>query len=245
MKIYRLGIHTKDIVFNNHGDNSKKNNISIYDKTKLSNTKSFIDEYKSSDWELAKKSNNDYEYIYTSSKFEKNVCAIQPVSRAYFKLHEILIDIPNLIEDNMYCACLAEGPGGFIHCLNDFKSINIKKIFGITLISEDKLIPYWNTHILNHKLNHIIKGNDSSGDIYKKNIVNDLISEIDGRSCHLVTADGGFDYTNNYNTQENISYKLFTFNEKCCLSWDDLRWISSEITQVISQRLKSRSHSCK
>ena len=209
MKIYRLGIHNKEIIFNESTDNSNKNNTTIYEKDKLTNKKTEIDKYKSSDWELAKKSNNDYEYIYTSSKFEKNVCIIQPVSRSYFKLHEILIDIPNLIENNMFCACIAEGPGGFIHCLNDFKSKDIQKIFGITLISEDKTIPYWNSHIINHKLTHIIKGRDGSGDIYKKEIVDDLISEVGDNYCHLVTADGGFDYTNNYNTQENISYKLF------------------------------------
>ena len=46
----------------------------------------------------------------------------------------MIIDF-QLIDTDIFCASLAEGPGGFIHCLNDFmiqKDITIHKCYGIT-----------------------------------------------------------------------------------------------------------------
>ena len=39
-----------------------------------------------------KKFNNIFEYIYTSSNSNKNICSIIPISRSYFKLLEILYE---------------------------------------------------------------------------------------------------------------------------------------------------------
>ena len=67
----------------------------------------------------------------------------------------------HLLVNNSYCACLAEGPGGFIHCINNYSNendININGVFGITLISNDKSIPYWNQIITNNKVNNISNG---------------------------------------------------------------------------------------
>ena len=117
----------------------------------------------------------------------------------------------HLLQNNIFCACLAEGPGGFIHCLNNYSkdyNIYIKRIFGITLISKDKSIPYWNQLIVNNRMNHILNGADGSGNLYNFENANDFIKKINLNYCHLVTADGGFDYSGNYNSQEDNSYKL-------------------------------------
>ena len=209
MKIYRLGIHDKKLNLLNY---IKNDSISPAIKSDLIKEKSKIDKCKASDWEISKKTSNEYEYIYTSSRNEKNICSIQPVSRSYFKLYQMIKDLPHLLQNNIYCACLAEGPGGFIHCLNDLhkkKDFNILNIYGVTLISKDKSIPYWNSMILNNKLNIINRGIDGTGDIYKKENVDHLINQIGKNHCYLVTADGGFDYSKDYNTQEEISYRLF------------------------------------
>lgn len=207
MKIYRLGVHDKTLIFSENEENP-----SIYTrKEELLKNKCKIDDFDNHKWEISKKNNNEYEYIYTSSKRNQNICNIVPVSRSYFKLHEMIIDF-QLLQNNIYCACLAEGPGGFIHCLNDhirnYKH-NIKNIYGITLIEKkDKKIPYWNQNIINNRNNIILSGKDNTGDLYKYENVMDFVEKINNNYCHLVTADGGFDYSKDYNSQEQSSYKL-------------------------------------
>ena len=149
---------------------------------------------------------NPYEFIYTSSKKDKNICSIVPTSRSYFKLHEIIKEL-NLLKNNIYCACIAEGPGGFINCLNNNRH-KINCIYGITLISEDPSIPYWNQSILLNKQNYISSGKDKTGNIYTLENTKCFINEIGKNKCHLVTGDGGFDYSTDYNSQEINSYKL-------------------------------------
>ena len=206
MKLYRLGIHDKTFEFS-----EKNENVTVYkDKQTLMDIKCKIDSCEAKKWEDIKKKFNLYEYIYTSSKQINNICNIIPVSRSYFKLHE-MIKNNHLLQDNIFCACLAEGPGGFIHCLNNYSknyNIYIKRIFGITLISKDKTIPYWNQLIVNNRMNHILNGSDGSGNLYNFENANDFIKKINLNYCHLVTADGGFDYSGNYNSQEDNSYKL-------------------------------------
>jgi len=206
MKNYDIGVHTKSFFFE---ENSK--NTTIYEnKEKLSEIKGRIDDCDSKKWEDAKKKLNPYEFIYTSSKQSSNICKILPISRSYFKLHEIIRNNDLLINDGYY-SCIAEGPGGFIHCINQlskYENKNIKNVFGITLISSDKTIPYWNQSIINNPKNQIINGEDDTGNIYDYKNVQFFIKNINYNFCHLVTADGGFDYSEDYNSQEISSYKL-------------------------------------
>jgi hypothetical protein len=174
-------------------------------KEELMNVKCEIDKIPSKKWEKAKKKVNKYEYIYTSSRRNRNVCSILPVSRSYFKIYEILKDIIRLDNEGV-SGCIAEGPGGFIHCINDTTNITVH---GITLISKtDKNIPFWNQNIINNEKNILCYGNDNTGDIYKLDNTQDFISSFGGDLCNLVTADGGFDYSGDYNSQESDSYKL-------------------------------------
>ena len=81
------------------------------------------------------------------------MCVVVPISRSYFKILEILYKF-NIFYDNCYISCIAEGPGGFIQCLHDTyskKKLNIHSICGITLISDDKRVPYWNTLVTQNK----------------------------------------------------------------------------------------------
>ena len=80
MKLYRLGDHTKEIkVVEKQSVYEDKN------KLRLMETKTEIDNCPMKLWEKSKKQHNEYEYIYTSSKKDLNVCSISPVSRSYFK----------------------------------------------------------------------------------------------------------------------------------------------------------------
>lgn len=189
--------------------NKEKNKIdAIYDKnSKL--------------WDDLKKFSNEYEFVYTSSYGSfKNISNIYPISRSYFKLWEILhdFDLINIKNDEFFISChLAEGPGGFIECLykyiikyitDNFRNI---KIYGSTLLSDNSSIPKWKLKkniqehfnlILNYSL-------DDSGDLYDINEVNKLITKIGKHNCNLITADGGFDFSNNYNHQEKDFMNLF------------------------------------
>ena len=203
MKIYSL-CNKHDKIFK---VTDNYNVLSPRQKDKLLNVKCRIDTVPTKEWEISKKVLNQYEYIYTSSRTNKNICGIIPVSRSYFKLYEILKDTIGIPSEGK-AGCIAEGPGGFIHCLNDHSNIIIH---GITLISRiDRKITYWNLQIINNERNFLSYGIDGTGDIYKIENAEKYINETikDKVFCDLVTADGGFDYSKDYNLQESASYQL-------------------------------------
>jgi cap1 methyltransferase len=199
MKSYQL-IYNNDLflkIINN------TENICIDNKllNNLYKNKCKIDKVDINKWEKYKKLHNDYEYIYTSSNKSKNIADIIPISRSYFKLHEIIKDFN--IENLDYCSCIAEGPGGFINCL--LNKNNCMLIYGITLLSNDKKIPFWSTRLFNNP-RVLLNKYKNTGDIYLKKTSDDFIKRV--KKSILVTADGGFDYSNDFNKQELMSYKL-------------------------------------
>tara|TARA_B110000285_G_scaffold213298_1_gene257503 strand:- start:667 stop:1728 length:1062 start_codon:yes stop_codon:yes gene_type:complete len=159
-------------------------------------------------WNNIKKIIHEYEYVYTSSNMKYNVSSIVPISRSYFKLTEIINHhkIFN-ISTQINCLSLAEAPGGFIQSLLNYKS-QINKIYATSLLSEDKSVPYWNRKIINHKLIEFVYGTTNNGDLQDINNLLSLIGLLKNKKIYLITADGGFDYTNDYNKQERMSLSL-------------------------------------
>ena len=153
-------------------------------------------------------------YVSNRNKYF-NVANYQPISRAYFKLWEILYDI-NFRSGvkNINTTHIAEGPGGFIeatinYCLKN--NINLNKIEAITLIEDkDVNIPFWNIGQKMIKDNdiQIHYGKDNTGNIYHIENIIDFVIKVGKNSCDLVTADGGIDYSTNYNKQEQMTYRL-------------------------------------
>ena len=89
---------------------------------------------------MFKKFNNLYEYIY-SGKNKNNICKIiNPISRSYFKLHEICID--NNINLTGNILCLAEAPGGFIKNIIDHLDIRV------TLAASNFAVSQFNNSVL-------------------------------------------------------------------------------------------------
>ena len=117
---------------------------------KLILCKNKIDDIKNTkDWDKAKKLCNDYELIYTPNKNNKSnsISIYEPISRSYFKLWEIITYF-KLLDNNqkLRCAGIAEGPGGFIECIVNYRNkyFSIKDdIYAITLIDDNKDIPSW------------------------------------------------------------------------------------------------------
>ena len=204
MKIYTLPLTTFELKKNEFINGILNNEL--YEKIKSKKTE--IDEVRES-WDKAKKISNDYEYIYTSSNFKKNISNIIPVSRSFFKLREIIYDFH--LDVRGVSSCVAEAPGGFIQSLLKHSvdnNISINKIYGITLVSDDKDIPFWNPTIFKNENVIISNGHDDTGDLYKLHNVISFIKICGKGTCQLVTADGGFDYTSDFE-QELSSYKLF------------------------------------
>ena len=158
-----------------------------------------------SNWDDMKKYTNKYEHMLYPRFFCNRK---RPLSRSYFKLWEILHEFKIFTERSSckYKTChIAEGPGGFIECICDyFKKYNIsnESIYGITLKSSDKKIPYWKlSKQLLDKFN-INLFTEWNGDIYNMDVMLKFIEYVSPDSCDFVTADGGFDFSNDFNNQE-------------------------------------------
>ena len=192
-----------------------KNNIIIFKKYNdiISNKKKEIDnESIQKYWDKMKKIGNPYELIYTSyNKKRKNdsISLYSPISRSYFKLWEIYYTY-NLFENqkkNINFVHLAEGPGGFMEASINYCKLN--KItnctyWGITLAPTDEFVPDWNKLKKNFTKdkNCFIE----YGDLYQYEDVKKFINKT--KKCHIVTADGGFDYSSDFNGQELNSCRI-------------------------------------
>ena len=170
-------------------------------------------------WDQFKKLTNEYEYIFsrndisnTSSK--QSVIKRKPLSRSYFKMWEILHDFKMLSSVPIVTAHLAEGPGGFIESLCDFArkyNLEFEKIYGITLLSTEKKVPNWKLGQLLIKDFPIVVNeiNQNTGDLYSIENIDMFVETIGVNKCSFVTADGGFDFSKDFNNQETTFYRLF------------------------------------
>ena len=167
----------------------------------LSETKALIDVCPK-EWEVCKKMIHLHEYVYSSSYQRKNICSFIPVSRSYFKMKEMLREYIREIDS---CVCLAEAPGGFIQCLLE---IDVPKIYGITLVSEDQRVPFWNRQLVRNDRFEDYRGIHDTGDLNNFTNVLSIIKKFGRQSVDLITGDGGFDNSNDYNHQEVNSLSL-------------------------------------
>ncbi len=178
-------------------------------------------------WDDYKKITNNFEYVYLSwnKRSSRSVCNYSPLSRSYFKMIEmwkmINIDkeLESLIErdEGFYSAHGAEGPGGFIEgCVNMCKKkrIDFEGASAITLFSEDKTVPGWKkatTFLRNNENVHISYGKDETGNLMNIENIDFFCKKMKddfGKKAHLYTADGGFDFSDNYSAQEKTVFKL-------------------------------------
>jgi len=171
-------------------------------------------------WELVKKMVNPYEIVYTheDKQFHASISLIKPLSRSYFKMIEMMyvlqfFDHLPKQQAKIRTAHVAEGPGGFIQALIQLCERNkriLQTAVAMTLKPVNPCVPGWkraaaflhrNPQVLIHH------GEDGTGDIYKlenqKSFVNTCKTGI-----ALFTADGGFDFSINYDVQEERVFHL-------------------------------------
>ena len=187
------------------------NSLSYY----LYDIKKKIDKHEY-DWDVCKKYTNPYEYIHTSVPAKNKCIAMyKPLSRSYFKMIEIM-NIFNLKGDSRPIKSfhLAEGPGGFIEALAHLRNCHHDSYVGMTILDDknDHNIPGWKktAQFLRENPNvYIEAGQDKTGNILSMaNLVG--VKEKYGSSMDLITADGGFDFSLDFNSQEiNITKLLF------------------------------------
>jgi len=183
-------------------------------------------------WDVFKKYTNKFEYIHSNIPNKKIcVSKYIPISRSYFKMVELInefkfgLDTPNRI--NTFH--LAEGPGGFIEAVINYRAniafsqsmtksstfvqrqnSNDKDIYiGMTLLTSLNKTnadspPNWKKiqSFLKNNENIIIeKGVDKTGNILSlTNLIG--INEKYGNTMDFITADGGFDFSTDFNNQE-------------------------------------------
>ena len=172
-------------------------------------------------WDIYKRYTNPYEYIHTSVPDKKRcVSKYKPLSRSYFKMIEITQYFRLL--DRYYAKDigsirsfhLAEGPGGFIEALAHLRSNNQDEYIGMTMLNDqtDPNIPGWkkSTQFLKENTNvKIENGKDGTGNILSIENFDHCYHKYGG-SMNVITGDGGFDFSIDFNSQEqNISQLLF------------------------------------
>lgn len=170
---------------------------------------SAIGPYKKIFWRFIRLT-NPFELV-NSGKGRHSVIAINTINRAYFKMIEILKNF-NLIDNNkpLTYAALAEGPGGFIQAVSDYRKNNEDIIWGITIKNDRESSTKWN-HSLNSKFK-ICYGDSKIND---GNLLNPLnikayTNLFKDNKADLVTADGGFFVPSKLeNFKEQIHLHLF------------------------------------
>jgi 23S rRNA U2552 (ribose-2'-O)-methylase RlmE/FtsJ len=167
------------------------------------------------DWDIYKKYTNPYEYIHTHIPYKKKcVSKYKPLSRSYFKMIEIInLFGLNINQIPITTFHLAEGPGGFIEAIVNLRKCKYDKYIGMTILDDNDLnVPSWKKtdQFLKENKNVFIEtGIDNTGDILKIENFEYCVKKY-GSSMDLITADGGFDFSVNFNQQEqNINKLLF------------------------------------
>ncbi len=180
----------------------------------LNTIKSKIDEISEKDWDYFKKKCNPFECVTTNG----GVANYVPISRAYFKMLEITTIFKDIFKninpkEPFTTLHLAEGPGGFMECINNMlQDMNYRnyKMYGMTLLKDEKSVPAWKktSYFLEYNKHiEILKGKDGTGDLYNIDNIYDIMNNMKTKAT-IITGDGGFDFSNDFNQQESMSFPL-------------------------------------
>ena len=171
------------------------------------------------EWEFLKRTSNPYELVFSQSndiRIPYSVCSLRPLSRSYFKMIELLsvLDFFKRHTSNkLRSAHVCEGPGGFIEALLSQSLLNktpLKDAWAMTLKPSKPNIPGWKRAYNFLKKNpniHIEYGADDTGNIMVLENQAAFLEKTAGK-CQIFTADGGFDFSENYGTQEDEVFPL-------------------------------------
>ena len=164
-------------------------------------------------WDFLKKYTNPYEFIHTIIPNHKaSISSLKPLSRSFYKMVEICntYNLLNIKDKNINSFHLAEGPGGFIEAIAHLRQNISDTYIGMTLIDENPNVPSWKKSMkfIEKNINVTIeKGKTGDGNLLnKENLL--YCKHKYGNSMNIITGDGGFDFSINFNQQEILASKL-------------------------------------
>jgi 23S rRNA U2552 (ribose-2'-O)-methylase RlmE/FtsJ len=182
-------------------------NLSEY----LKEAKKKIDNvYKS--WDLMKIYTNPYEFIHTNIPNNNiSISQYKPISRAFYKLIEIY-NMFNLLEYNhpIETFHLAEGPGGFIEATTYLRQNENDKYYGMTLQDGKRNTPGWkkSKKFLEKNSNITLEtGIDNTGNLFNNENFKYCCTKYKNK-FEIITADGGIDFSDDFNNQEILAGRL-------------------------------------
>jgi len=165
-------------------------------------------------WDTYKKYTNPCEYIHSIIPYKKrSVSKYKPLSRSFSKMIEITKIFNMLLEKGPIKSFhLAEGPGGFIEALAWRRQCPDDQYIGMTLLYDknDSNIPGWKKtqQVLKEYPNIFIEnGADGTGNILSVENLRHCIDKY-GHSIDYITGDGGFDFSGDFNRQEEFIARL-------------------------------------
>jgi hypothetical protein len=183
-------------------------------------------------WDDAKKITNPYEYIFLSlqRRMHRSVSGIVPLSRSYFKMIELwdLLSLDALLtRDRPFTSTHgAEGPGGFLEAVQH-RTGRHTRMLAMTLRSTERAVPGWrksHAFLAEYPDIRITYGADGTGNLYSlanqaafvthatewlaASATATAASASASGKALLYTADGGFDFSSDYNGQENTVHRL-------------------------------------
>ena len=163
---------------------------------------------KEKQWDIYKKYTNPYEYIHTVCPFKKKaVSKHKPLSRSFFKMVEIMQAFKMQFRGSIRTFHLAEGPGGFIEAVAKMRDNKDDVYIGMTLLDDkksDSSIPAWKKSEWFLKSNPNVfleNGLDGTGNILSFENFEHVVAKYPDK-MDLITADGGFDFSVDFNQQE-------------------------------------------
>jgi len=201
----------------------------------LCKSKRTIETCNSDEWDAMKKFTNPYEFIHTAIPGQK--CAIskmKPLSRSFYKMIEIIKHCKlfpfqqqqhsQSQSDQQYpqhppespirTFHLAEGPGGFIEAVAHIRANSDDVYHGMTLVDERSAgCPGWNKSraFLERNPNVLIEyGADGTGDLLSLSNYDACCAKYgpQGQQMEFISADGGFDFSSDFNHQEVLAQNL-------------------------------------
>ncbi len=189
----------------------RKNQVSfLLPKNNLEETKNKLSSVNQNTWVKTRKMINAYEFPFNSEKLKS-----KPISRAFFKILEIIKD--NNINITKNTLHLAEAPGGFIEGLMYYKNKqNIKNTKHYTFsIIGNKKTPIYHKKIASNRDVVILSNKQNRGDLYIVENINNLVEELKDKNISFITCDGGFADNNEFSEKEQLHHKL-VFNQMVC-----------------------------
>lgn len=165
-------------------------------------------------WDIYKKYTNPFEFIHTVTPVKKKaVSKYKPLSRSYFKMIEIIKMFQIQFRGPIRSFHLAEGPGGFIEAILKMRNCPEDIYIGMTLLDDkksDSTIPAWKKTdgFLKNNPNVVLEnGADNTGNILSFENFQYVIAKYPEK-MDFITADGGFDFSMDFNQQEIFIGKL-------------------------------------